>query len=77
MKKTLSIVFIAFLSVAVLSSFAPKKKKKAKSFKGSITYSLSYESSELSQVQLAKMPKSISVKVMGKCLVFKRFPVRW
>jgi GLPGLI family protein len=66
MKKTLSIVFIAFLSVAVLSSFAPKKKKKAKSFKGSITYSLSYESSELSQVQLAKMPKSVSVKVMGK-----------
>jgi len=65
MKKVLSFLFIAVLTIAVFSAFTPKKKKKSKSFRGTITYSMSYESSELTQVQIAKMPKSVQVKMYG------------
>ncbi len=64
MKRIFSLVLIALVGVAVLTSFTPKKKKKkSKSFKGTITFDLSYESSELTQLQISKMPKTVKVKV--------------
>ncbi len=63
MRKIFGIGFIAILAVLVLTSSSPKKKKKAKQFRGTVTYSLTYEGDALSDIQKAKLPKSISIKM--------------
>jgi len=63
MRKIFGIGFIAILAVMVLTSSSPKKKKKSKQFRGTITYSLSYEGDAMSDIQKAKLPTSISVKM--------------
>lgn len=63
MKRIISLSMIAILSVVLLTSLSPKKKKAAKQFRGIITFSISYESNTLSDVQIAKLPTSTTVKM--------------
>lgn len=63
MKRIISLSMIAVLSVVLLTSLTPKKKKAAKQFRGIVTYSISYESSTLSDVQIANLPTSTTVKM--------------
>lgn len=63
MKRVLSLSLIAVLSVMLLTSLTPKKKKSAKQFRGIVTYNISYESSEYSDLQLAKFPETTTVKM--------------
>lgn len=62
MRKIFGIGFIAILAVMVLTSSTPKKKKKSKMFRGTITYDISYDGDALTDLQKAKLPKTISVK---------------
>jgi len=63
MRKIFGMGFIAILAVLVLTSSSPKKKKKSKQFRGTITYSLSYDGEALSDIQKAKLPTTISIKM--------------
>jgi GLPGLI family protein len=64
MKRFFSLTMVAVLSVVLLTSLTPKKKKKAaKQFRGIVTYSISYESEALSDVQIAKLPTKTTVKM--------------
>ncbi len=63
MKRFFSLAMIVVLSFVLLTSLTSKKKKKSKQFRGIVTYSVSYESDQLSDVQIAKMPTTITVKM--------------
>ncbi|MCK5857296.1 MAG: hypothetical protein KAG64_07395 [Bacteroidales bacterium] len=65
MKRILSLSMVVMLALIVFTSASPKKKKKKKAFKGKITYAISYEGEALTAVQKSKLPKTITVKVMG------------
>ncbi len=70
MKRNLILVSVAVLSFVLLSSLAPRKRKKSKQFRGTVTYDISYESSKMSDVQLAKLPTSMKVKMYDGMSMF-------
>ncbi|RLD44574.1 MAG: hypothetical protein DRI86_07185 [Bacteroidetes bacterium] len=59
MKRITFIVIIAVISTVILTSVTSKKKNKQ--FRGTITYDLSYESDELTSIEISKFPKSQTV----------------
>ncbi len=63
MKKFFSLSMVVILSVVLLTSLTSRKKKSSKQFRGTVTYSISYESNTLSDVQLAKLPTTTKVKM--------------
>jgi len=65
MKKVLSLTMILMIGLIVFTAATPKKKKKKKSFKGKITYAITYDGDAMTPVQKSKAPKTLSVKVMG------------
>jgi len=65
MKKILSLVLIITFGIVVLTSSTPKKKK-VKMFKGTISYTLSYDGETFTPLQISKMPKKLDVKMYGK-----------
>jgi len=65
MKRLLSLALIVMVGLTVLTSATPKKKKKAKVFKGKITYSISYSGDLMTPVQISQAPKTLTTKVMG------------
>lgn len=70
MKRIISLGLIAIFAVVVLSSLTPKKKKKSKQFRGTITYAISYDSDELSEVQKTRLPKTLKVKMYDGMSMF-------
>lgn len=69
MKRILSITLIAAISLAVLTS-AISKSKKGKQFRGTITYGLSYESAELTALEISKLPTEQSIKMYDGMTMF-------
>jgi len=65
MKKIFSIIVLAAFGLIIFTSAAPKKKK-AKPFKGTVSFTLSYEGDALTPLQISKMPKKLDVKMLGK-----------
>ncbi len=65
MKRILSLVLIITFGIVVLTSSTPKKKK-VKMFKGTVSYTISYEGEAFTPLQISKMPKKLDVKMYGK-----------
>lgn len=64
MRKLVSLLLIAAFGFVLLTSSAPKGKK-SKMFKGTVSYTLSYEGDALTPLQKSKMPKAVSIKMYG------------
>jgi len=65
MKKIVSLALVLMMGLIVFTSATPKKKKKAKVFKGKITYAITYDGDGMTPVQKSKAPKTLAVKVFG------------
>jgi hypothetical protein len=65
MKKVLSLSLVVLMGLLIFTAATPKKKKKAKVFKGKITYALTYEGDGLTDIEKSKLPKTVTEKVMG------------
>ena len=70
MKRIFTISIIAIMATVLLTSTISRKKKKSKQFRGTITYSLSYESSELTSIELSKQPTSQTIKMYDGMTMF-------
>ena len=66
MKKLTVLVSVVLVAVFMLTAATDaKKKKKKKSWKGTNTYSISYDGEDVTPASVANAPKTTRVKVMG------------
>jgi GLPGLI family protein len=62
MKRIIFSVSVALIALMVLTSVTLKEKK-SKQFRGTVSYAISYEGDAVPDVQKAKLPKTISIKM--------------
>jgi hypothetical protein len=62
MKKMISVATLLIVAFALVSMVAPKKKK-SHYFRGTVTYQMTYTSETLTDLQKAKLPTSLTVKM--------------
>jgi len=65
MKKLSGIIIVALISFSIFSASTNAITKKKKGWKGSITYSISYEGEGITPASVANAPKKVVIKVMG------------
>ena len=63
MKRIFTITLLALFATLLLTSVTTGKKKKSKQFRGTITYDLSYESDDLTSIEIGKLPTSQTIKM--------------